>query len=407
MGFFDLFKNKKKSIEDQPQTQETQVDRQIKEEVKVEKEKVDLTKAGDRIRYIERLHESIQEARRQCQEIKFEYGRVTSFLKDIQIIDQAPPEEKQDIYTSAFRIVELLRVRQDLQKKRYKMTDAQKRALEIYEDSAAEDIKKLLEYEDYQIKIKNDLRQLSAEKAMLLQDKDTILRNQRNLKSISKILIFILLAAGSMLLLLLFAFKVDIAMPFVATSAFAFIVAAMILNEARKNRIDMVITEKKANRAISLSNKVKIKYVNNVKALDYICLKYEVRSATELDFVYGQYLKAKREWEKQRESTKEINENNAILISELRRLGVKDCEIWFNQAVALVDPREMVEVRHALNVRRRALREQLEYNTQIMEDCLAELELIREKKPEYAMDVERVLGGYSLLKEVVKEGKED
>ena len=40
-----------------------------------------------------------------------------------------------------------------------------------------------------------------------------------------------------------------------------FVFAAIILNEARKNRIDMVITEKKGNRAIFLLNRVKIKYM--------------------------------------------------------------------------------------------------------------------------------------------------
>ena len=130
----------------------------------------------------------------------------------------------------------------------------------------------------------------------------------------------------------------------------------------------MAITEKKCNRAIFLSNRVKIKYVNNVRTLDYLCHKYQIRNATELDFVYGQYLKAKREWARQRESTIQINENNKILMNELQRLGVKDRDIWFAQARALVEPKEMVEVRHDLNVRRQKLRDQLDYNTGIMED---------------------------------------
>ena len=103
------------------------------------------------------------------------------------------------------------------------------------------------------------------------------------------------MAIGAMLAALLFLFRVDITMPFLVTIVFAFVVALIILNEARKNRIDMIITEKKCNRAIYLSNKVKIKYVNNVRTLDYMYHKYQVRNATELDFVYGQYRKAKRE----------------------------------------------------------------------------------------------------------------
>ncbi|MCH5251834.1 MAG: hypothetical protein J1F22_02570 [Lachnospiraceae bacterium] len=370
---------------------EVTVEQLVNEPVKVEKEKVDISNDRARIEYLGRLHDGILEAKRQCGEIKFEYGQVTSYLKDIQLIDQAPAEEKTEMYAAARRIVELTEERLHLQRQKYKMTDAQKRAMENYEPTVREDIQKLLEYEDYQVKIKNDLRQLSSEKSLLLADKRDIIRGQRTLKTIGKCLAAILIALGTMLLALAFCFKVDITFPFVATVAFGFVIAAIILNEARKNRIDMVITEKKCNRAIFLTNRVKIKYVNNVRTLDYLYQKYQVRNATELDFVYGQYRKAKREWARQRESTIQINENNQILMQELQRLGVKDRDIWFAQAKALIEPKEMVEVRHDLNVRRQKLREQLDYNTGVMEECLEEMEKIRDKKPEYAVEVERIL----------------
>ena len=355
--------------------------------LKIEKEKVDLKNDSARIAYLQRLYEAIQEAKNQCGDIKYEYAQVTSYLRDIQLIDQAPPEEKTELYAAARRIVELMAERQ-----KYKMTDAQKRMMENNEASVPEDCSKLKGYEDYQIKIKNDLRQLGSEKNLLLADKRDIIRRQRALKTIGKVLSLILVAVGTMMLALLYLFQIDIAVPFVATAAFAFVIAAIILNEARKNRIDMVITEKKCNRAVFLSNRVKIKYVNNVRTLDYMYHKYQVRNATELEFVYGQYRKAKKEWAKQRESTVLLNESNQVLLRELQRLGLKDRDIWFAQAKALVDPKEMVEVRHELNVRRQKLREQLDYNTGVMEDCLEEMEAIRDKKPEYAEEVERILG---------------
>lgn len=396
------FFGRKKEIKKLPEEVTTEQQREpevsaesvdIPETVKVEKEKVDIHNDRARLEYLGRLHDAIIEARGQCGDIKFEYGQVTSYLKDIQLIDQAPDEEKTELYSAARRIVELTEERQKLQKKKYKMTDGQRRALENYEGTVQGDIKKLAEYEDYQVKIKNDLRQLGSEKNLLLADKRDIIRGQRTLKVMGKCLTAILIAIGAMLAALAFLFKVDIVVPFVATVAFGFVIAAIILNESRKNRIDMAITEKKCNRAIFLSNRVKIKYVNNVRTLDYLCHKYQIRNATELDFVYGQYLKAKREWARQRESTIQINENNKILMNELQRLGVKDRDIWFAQARALVEPKEMVEVRHDLNVRRQKLRDQLDYNTGIMEECLEEMEKIRDKKPEYAQEVERILEG--------------
>lgn len=376
--------------EEQPSTLLKELER---EPVKVEMEKVDLHNDKARLDYLGRLYEGIQEAKRQCEDIKFEYGQVTSYLKDIQLIDQAPEEEKEKLLTAAQLIQELTKERRKLQKKEYKFTDGQRRAMENYEDIVDKDIQNLLEYEDFQMKIKHDMRQLSGEKNLLLADKKDIIRRQRMLKTIGKCLTALLIATGAMLAALAYCFKVDIGMPFVGTVAVTFVIVVLILNESRKNRIDMVITEKKCNRAIFLSNRVKIKYVNNVRTLDYMYHKYQVRNATELDFVHSQYVRAKREWAKQRESSIRINECNQIVLAELRRLGVKDCDIWLGQAAALVEPKEMVEVRHDLNVRRQKLREQLDYNTSVMEDCLEEMEKIRSMKPEYAVEVERILGG--------------
>lgn len=397
MGWFHKLFGKKAvqeaAIEEGKENTNPLLEELDREQVQVEKEKIDVRDDYARVTYLKRLYEAIQETKHQCEDIKFEYGQVTSYLKDIQLLDQAPEEEKEKLLTAANCIVELTRERKKLQTREYKFTDAQRRALENNEDTVQGDIKKLLGYEDLQMKIKHDLRQLDSEKNLLLADKKDIIHRQSMLKIIVKCLTAILIATGAMLAAMLFFFKMDIGMPFVIAVSTGFVLAAVVLNEARKNRIDMVITEKKCNRAIFLSNRVKIKYVNNVRTLDYMYHKYQVRNATEFDFVYSQYLQAKREWARQRESSIRINENNQILLAELKRLGVKDCDIWLGQVLALVEPKEMVEVRHVLNVQRGKLREQLDYNTGVMEECLEEMDKIRSKKPEYAEEVELILSG--------------
>lgn len=361
------------------------------ERVTLEKENVDLTNKTLRMDYIQRLYEGIKEAKRQCEGVKSEYGQVTSHLKDIQLMDQAPDEEKEVLMETAGTIVELTREREDLKRKKYKFNDAQKLAMENFEKKAAADLANLKGYEEYQIKIKHDMRQLDSEKRLLLTDKRDIVKRQSTLRLVSKVLGFLLAMFGILLLTISLVFQTDIRVPFIATAAFAFVVALIIVIESRKNRTDMVITERKCNRAISLANRVKIKYVNNTRTIDYMCSKYKVRNATELEFVYDQYRKAKREWARQREDAFLLNEKNEILIHELGKLGVKDKEIWFNQAIALVEPREMVEVRHSLNERRQKLREQIDYNNGIMQDFIKELERIRNKKPEYAQEIEELI----------------
>ncbi len=365
----------------------------VEEKIVLEKENVDLNNKTLRLDYIRRLYEGILEAKHQCEVIKSEYGQVTSYLKDIQLMDQALEEDKALLKETAGVITELTKERESRKRHKYKFTDAQKLALENFEGKVSTDLANLKEYEDYQIKIKHDMRQLDSEKRLLLTDKRDIVRRQSTLQLVSKVLSFLLAMFGVLLVTIGLVFRVEIQVPFLATAAFAFVVTLIIVIESRKNRTDMVITERKCNRAISLGNRVKIKYVNNTRTIDYMCSKYKVRNATELEFVYDQYRKAKREWAKQREDAFLLNEKNEILMQELEKLGVKDRGIWFHQAGAIVDPREMVEVRHSLNERRQKLRAQIDYNNGIMQDFLNELERIHNKKPEYAREIEELLGG--------------
>ena len=90
---------------------------------------------------MEHLCENIKEAKKQCEDIKFEYGQVTSYLKDIQLVDRAPKEEQEKLLAAAKQIVELTKERKKSQKQEYKFTEAQRRAMDNYEDVVEDDIK--------------------------------------------------------------------------------------------------------------------------------------------------------------------------------------------------------------------------------------------------------------------------
>ena len=357
-----------------------------------------------RIEYIQRLQEGIREAGQQNERVKEEYADVTSHLKDIQLMDQALEEEKEVLTTTAAAIDQLIRERDYLKKRRYKFNDAQRLSMEKYEATAAQDVKKLKEFEDYQIKIKNDLRQLESEKQLLKAEKRDIISKQGTLRIVSKILAGILAVFGILMLAIALAFTVDVTVPVIATAAFAFIVLFIIVWEARANRTDMVIKERQYDRAVSLLNRVKIKYVNNTRTIDYMCMKFHVRNATELEFVYDQYQKAKREWARKRESVYLLNEKKDILIAELKNIGVRDAEIWCSQVRAIIEPKEMVEVRHELNSRRQQLRKQIDYNTGIIQDFINELERIRNMREAYAQEVEDILGKSEMINKEKQNG---
>lgn len=405
---FGRFRRKKaepEAIEEMPPENEVEtIEKELEAEAAEQKEKADLKDKKQRIEYIQRLQEGIREAGQQNERVKEEYADVTSHLKDIQLMDQALEEEKEVLTTTAAVIDQLIRERDYLKKRRYKFNDAQRLSMEKYEATAAQDVKKLKEFEDYQIKIKNDLRQLESEKQLLKAEKRDIISKQGTLRIVSKILAGILAVFGILMLAIALAFTVDVTVPVIATAAFAFIVLFIIVWEARANRTDMVIKERQYDRAVSLLNRVKIKYVNNTRTIDYMCMKFHVRNATELEFVYDQYQKAKREWARKRESVYILNEKKDILIAELKNIGVRDAEIWCSQVRAIIEPKEMVEVRHELNSRRQQLRKQIDYNTGIIQDFINELERIRNMREAYAQEVEDILGKSEMINKEKQNG---
>ncbi len=405
---FGRFRRKKaepEAIEEMPPENEVEtIEKELEAEAAEQKEKADLKDKKQRIEYIQRLQEGIREAGQQNERVKEEYADVTSHLKDIQLMDQALEEEKEVLTTTAAAIDQLIRERDYLKKRRYKFNDAQRLSMEKYEATAAQDVKKLKEFEDYQIKIKNDLRQLESEKQLLKAEKRDIISKQGTLRIVSKILAGILAVFGILMLAIALAFTVDVTVPVIATAAFAFIVLFIIVWEARANRTDMVIKERQYDRAVSLLNRVKIKYVNNTRTIDYMCMKFHVRNATELEFVYDQYQKAKREWARKRESVYLLNEKKDILIAELKNIGVRDAEIWCSQVRAIIEPKEMVEVRHELNSRRQQLRKQIDYNTGIIQDFINELERIRNMREAYAQEVEDILGKSEMINKEKQNG---
>ena len=57
-------------------------------------------------------------------------------------------------------------------------------------------------------------------------------------------------------------------------------------------------SELSKNKAITLENRVKIKYVNTKNAVDYACEKYHVKNSNDLNNIYEEYMKTVRDKER-------------------------------------------------------------------------------------------------------------
>ena len=167
--------------------------------------------------------------------------------------------------------------------------------------------------------------------------------------------------------------------------------ATVIFVEANKNRSEMLQTKKCLSKAIGLLNKTKIKYVNTVSVLDYDRQKYRVKNAHDFEELWGEYCKAKEYQRKFQENTQLLSSSNDAMQQLLAGYQVVDTEVWLVQTYAILDNREMVEIRHELNQRRGKLRERIKYNTENKEEFIHRLQNIGELHEEWKSEIEKLL----------------
>ena len=145
------------------------------------------------------------------------------------------------------------------------------------------------------------------------------------------------------------------------------------------------------NHAITVENHVKIRYVNTKNAVDYTCEKYHVRNAKELEYFYGQYLDEARERENFRKTSSDLEYYTRKLLQYLNRLRMYDTRVWLTHANAIVDSREMVELKHELIKRRQKIRSRVEKSVNSIREMKGEAYKNLSKMGDDAYQVEQIL----------------
>lgn len=350
---------------------------------------------NDIIRFVRENCDLIDENERQIAGAKKEYEKVTSYLTDIQRIDMAADEEKKEIIDTCKNIITLTSERNKYKNRNLTISDAQMRKFEPFEDELVEEIKKMYNAESYQSAIESDISNLKKEKENLYSQKREIIEKQNAIKGMTKILAILIISLIVLLIVIFYALKADMTLPYLGVVFLAAVSAAALIFESSKNRRDVLITEKKINKAVTLLNKVKIKYINNINVLDYNCNKFGVKNAKDFEQKWNEYCKM-REYEKKfRENTEMLNANNENLVLLLRDAGVADADIWLSRCVAIVDPKEMVEIRHELNQSRQLLRERIENNEQMKTNIIKQLDNVIGAHPDMRNELVEIIKDFN------------
>jgi DNA repair exonuclease SbcCD ATPase subunit len=275
------------------------------------------------------------------------------------------------------------------------MTEEEYERMERLQSEAKKGIKKLAEAEDYQKKIKNDLKRLDGEHQAYVYREEELVNTMDNCR---KLIIVVAVTLALIIVLLMVLNKVlnlNVAYGYMISVLMAAVALTYLFIHNSNAELELKGVNKSISRLIMLQNQVKIRYVNNTNLIDYLCLKFRVNNARELKALYEKYLQEVKEREAYEDAQKNLDVNQKDLVYMLKRLRIKDPEIWVHQVEALLSHNEEVEIRHSLNVQRQSLRRRMEYNRDVVAgNAKREIEDMAQQYPEYTQEILDMVSRY-------------
>lgn len=359
------------------------------------RKEMDMDDPVQRREYIGSCLQQMEEAARELEALEYEYNDVTSHLRDIDEINALPPEQRLEVNELAQKIIDSQTQQDKFARRKSKMTDEEFEHMERLESQAKEGAKKLSEAEDYQKKIRNDLKRLDGEREAYIYREEELINTIENNK---KLIITIAVALGFIILFLVilqFALDLNVAFGYMIAVLLAAVSVTLLYVGSTNSLVELRTVRKSISRLIMLQNQVKIRYVNNTNLIDYLCLKYRVSSAKELTSLYNRYLQEAKERAEFEDATRSLDATQKDLVFTLRHFRVRDPEIWIHQPEGLVNHNEEVEIRHSLNVQRQSLRKRMEYNRDVVAgNAKLEIEDMARQYPKYTQEILDMVSRY-------------
>lgn len=402
MGFIKRFFTKFKD-QDYEQFAEAAVDvaedelskEQLLTGILMDKSSVDMDDSFDRQRYVKSLLEQIADAQGQMKKLQEEYDSVNAYLQDMELIDNISGADREYIIEQAKAILGLNQDRERYKTKKLRLSDKSYQKMDGLKDDAVEGMKKLRETEDYQQLIKQDLQRLEGEKQANLYRRHEAIVGRENLRGMTLICIFSVFACLFTLLFLQFGFELDVKIGYIMTAFVAAVTLTYLYLKYQEADKELAQSSRTLNQVIILQNKVKIRYINNTNLLDYLYMKYDVDSAKLFEKQWEAYLKEKEVREYMEKTEEDLDYHETKLIDRLKEYHLFDPHIWMHQAQAICNPKEMVEVRHGLILRRQKLRKQMEFNTINANRAQEEVKTLVAEYPAHANEILKMVSSYA------------
>ncbi|MBQ8165940.1 MAG: hypothetical protein IJZ96_02765, partial [Lachnospiraceae bacterium] len=293
------------------------------------------------------------------EDLKKEYQVVTSYLTDIQRIEELPIDIAHDLIENAKRIEMLDKNRQTYLQSENLLTMEQYKTMVRLEDEVVDTIKTLNEMEQRDALLKRDMGHLEGEKESLKYRRRDCSVGIDRLRAVLGTVLILFLLTTMVVIWYGLSTRANVTIPALTIGAIVMVVFAACYAKYMDYKQEIKEADAKVKRAVSLLNKVKAKYINNRSTLDYIYEKYGVNSSKELEYMWAQYDTMNKDAMRYTQANNDFRVYCDQLVKTLERIGLRDPLVWPKQTNALIDRREMVEIKHSLNMRRQSIREKL------------------------------------------------
>lgn len=364
------------------------------EKTGISREGVDMLDVTQRERYVKACLEQLAEASKELESLDEEYNLVTSYLTDIEEIEAMAPELKDQLIGYAKQIIELEKNQQQRKERKSLMSEAEFAHMERIAEYMPNGYDKLKEAENYQVLVKKDLGRLDAERYSYQYRRNELENSQKNMKGMTVICIASMVFLIVVLSVLSSVFRMDVQIGYLIAVLITACALTLVYVKFGDSQKEMVRVEKAMNKLVLLQNTVKIRYVNNTNLLEYLYVKYDVKNSAELKKLWDKYLAENKQREEEARLRKDMEFSQAALVKLLQRCKIQDPNIWIHQAAAILNQKDMVEIRHGLIIRRQKLRTQMEYNAKTAQDAQDEVKELVQKYPDHAQKILDMVAEY-------------
>ena len=403
MIFSNLFHRKKNKESETGSFSQYDQSEYAKLETKNIVKELNLSDAAQAKKYVVDLCKQMIQASKDMEDSKSEYQLVTNYLTDIQILEDLTDAERKPILECATQVAKLEKQRTDFLKTKRRLTDTQFAQMQEEEENLPGVIRRLKANEADLDAIKRNMAYLEGKKLEWSMQRSDSAKVQKVTRTAACYLLAVFITLFAFVGILFLVSEQGSASWFSPLWDLQSVGAgAFILIRYQDSTREIRQADVNRNQAITLENRVKIRYVNTKNAVDFICEKYHVRNAKELEFLYGQYQEEAREKETFRKTSDDLDYYTQNLLQYLTRLRMYDTRVWLTHANALVDSREMVELKHELLTRRQKLRARMEYSVGSIHEMKGEALKNMSKLGNNAYQLEQIIRKIEAMNPVFK-----